>query len=168
VGATVGLRAALLTRSAMAAAAEAVVEGSAGSFDFARASVTARASAVVSSRFAAALEGSAGTSAGAVPAQGRFFLGGPATLRGYTGAAAVGTAFWRARAELANSLPAVRLALFADAGWAGDRAAFGGRRPLIAVGTGVSLMDGLLRVDLAKGLRAPGGWRLDFSVDGVL
>jgi len=30
------------------------------------------------------------------------------------------------------------------------------------------ILDGLMRIDLARALRAPTGWRLDFYVDGVL
>jgi hypothetical protein len=36
------------------------------------------------------------------------------------------------------------------------------------VGAGASLMDGLLRIDLAHALRGDLGWKLHFSFDGVL
>jgi hypothetical protein len=32
----------------------------------------------------------------------------------------------------------------------------------------VIITDGLLRVDLARALRSPRGWRLDFYTDGAL
>jgi hypothetical protein len=41
-------------------------------------------------------------------------------------------------------------------------------RPLYAVGVGASFLDGILRVDLARGLAAPKGWRVDLYVDAIL
>ncbi len=149
------------------AGGETVVEGVGGDYRYARLATTVRASALLW-RLAVGIEGGAGTSRGTVPVQGRWYLGGPATLRGYSGGAASGEAFWRARGEIANSFPAARLALFTDWGWAGPRSAFAGTRPLRAFGVGVSLLDGLIRLDVARGLRGPGGWRFDVAVDGVL
>jgi hypothetical protein len=62
--------------------------------------------------------------------------------------------------------------VFSDAGWAGPGADFARGRTLVSTGVGASFFDGLLRVDLARALRAPpggkAGWRLDFYVDGLL
>jgi hypothetical protein len=58
--------------------------------------------------------------------------------------------------------------VFADAGWAGLRGQTFTARPLIGVGVGVSLLDGLLRIDLARAVRAPVGWRFDCYIDGIL
>jgi hypothetical protein len=33
---------------------------------------------------------------------------------------------------------------------------------------GASFLDGLMRINLARGLRSPKGWRLDLYVDGIL
>ena len=79
-----------------------------------------------------------------------------------------GESFWRARAEIGTAFPGARIALFGDAGWVGA-----GRRPeakpnLAAVGLGVSSLDGLIRLDLARALRAPTGWRLHLYVDAML
>jgi hypothetical protein len=79
-----------------------------------------------------------------------------------------GEAFWRGRVEVATSLPAARLSLFSDAGWAGSRGAFGSGRALVSVGVGASILDGLFRMDLSRAVRMPRGWRLDFYTDGVL
>ena len=89
-------------------------------------------------------------------------------MRGYDGLAAAGEAFWRGRVELANGLPFPRLALFSDVGWAGARAQYFRGRALMAVGVGASVLDGLLRADLARALRSPTGWRLDLYVDAIL
>jgi hemolysin activation/secretion protein len=103
-----------------------------------------------------------------VPVQSAFFLGGPATVRGYHGAAAYGSAFWRGRAEVGTSFPAARLTLFGDAGWAGDRQDRRLSPQLVSAGIGGSFLDGLVRIDLARALERPTGWRLHFYVDGVL
>jgi hypothetical protein len=36
------------------------------------------------------------------------------------------------------------------------------------IGVGASFIDGLVRVDLARALRSPTGWRLDFFTDAAL
>ena len=69
---------------------------------------------------------------------------------------------------MASSLPGLRLAVFGDAGWAGQRPAFRNGKPLLATGVGASFLDGLVRLDLARGLRAPKGWRFDLYFDGRL
>ena len=144
------------------------LDAGAGTFGYLRAGLTLRTEGPLPGPLVGALEVAAGSSAGTVPPQSRWLLGGAHTLRGYAGAVASGDAFWRARAELANALPAARVALFTDLGRAGDREHLSIRRPLIAAGVGASFFDGLIRIDLARALRGPVGWRLDFYADGVL
>ena len=105
---------------------------------------------------------SAGYSGGTLPVQRLFYLGGLQTVRGQTALTAAGDAFWLARAELGTNNPASRIIGFADLGWAGPRT--GWRmpgRPLSGVGVGWSLLDGLVRFDLARGLYPSQQWRLD-------
>jgi hypothetical protein len=147
---------------------EMFAEGATGDFDFGRGSVTLRGLITPSGPVAIAIAGSAGTSTGSVPIQSRFFLGGPASLRGYDGGVTSGTAFWSGRAEVANSFAAARVSLFSDIGWAGPREQFSSGKPLVSVGVGSSFLDGLVRMDLSRGLRAPKGWRFDLYFDGVL
>jgi hypothetical protein len=143
-------------------------EGQAGTFAFVRPEAQVRGG-VTLGPLAAALEGAAGTSFGDVPVQSLWYLGGPGTLRGYDGGTAAGTAFWRARGEIAKAGGAARLAAFSDLGWAGDRASFSlDRTPLWSAGVGASVLDGLFRVDLARALRRPTGWRLEIYMDGAL
>jgi hypothetical protein len=151
------------------------LDGSAGTFGFGRASGTLRFTTPFGRRLAAAVELGAGTSAGRVPIQSAFYLGGPATLRGYGGGAAIGDAFWRARLEVANRLPAARLVLFADVGRAGAREQLALSNPLLGVGVGASFVDGLVRIDVARGIRLRPtpfgprlGWRVDFYTDAAL
>jgi len=144
------------------------VEGQAGTYGFGRGQATARLAAPSLGRFALALEASAGSSAGDVPLQGLWYLGGTTTVRGYEGAFVGGESFWRARAEVATPLPAARLVLFSDAGWAGARDAWDFDPPLLSAGVGTSVLDGLIRLDLSRALREPTGWRVDLYLDGSL
>jgi len=143
------------------------VQAEAGTFRFARPSLTLKGALPLGS-LAVALDAAAGTSFGDVPVQSLWRLGGAGTLRGYDGSAAAGTAFWRGRGEVGRGSGATRLALFSDVGWAGSRDGFTFQRPLWSVGAGVSVLDGLLRADLARALRQPTGWRLELYMDGAL
>ena len=147
---------------------EAALEAATGDFRYGKAAATFRAIVTPRAVMAMAFEVSAGTSTGSVPAQGRFYLGGPATLRGYDGGVTAGSGYWRGRMEIGNTFPAARITLFSDIGWAGDRARFGKDRALISAGAGASFFDGLMRLDLARALRAPTGWRFDLYFDGRL
>jgi hemolysin activation/secretion protein len=167
-GAELTLRSSKPLSRMITAGLETSLDGSTGDFDYGRAAATARLFVTAGGPVSAALTIAAGTSTGDVPTQGRFYLGGPSSLRGYGGGVVSGSAFWLARAEIGNSLPAARLVAFTDLGWAGDRADFGAGRTLIGAGVGASFVDGLVRVDLARALRAPTGWRLDFYVDGAI
>lgn len=148
--------------------AELALDGGGGTFGFVRASAALRLAAPLAPRLAGAVEVAGGTSAGRVPVQIRWYLGGPNTLRGYGGGAQSGDAFWRARLEVANRFPAARLVLFTDLGRAGPRDHLSLRRSLAGAGLGASVLDGLFRVDLSRALRPPTGWRLDFYLDGAL
>jgi hypothetical protein len=148
--------------------ADLTVDGGAGTFGFVRVSGAVRLATPLAPRLAGAVEVAGGISAGRVPVQSRWYLGGPNTLRGYGGGVQSGDAFWRARVELANRFPAARLVWFTDVGRAGPRDRLSLRRSLLGAGVGASFLDGLVRLDLGRGLRSPTGWRLDLYVDGVL
>lgn len=144
------------------------VEGQTGTFGFGRGQLTARLGLPSLGRFALALEGAAGTTAGDVPVQGLWYLGGPTTVRGYAGALVGGEAFWRARAEVGTPMPGARLVVFSDAGWAGERDGWEFDPPLLSAGIGASFLDGLIRLDLARALREPKRWRVDLYLDAAL
>ncbi len=163
---------------------EAFAEGSTGTFDFARPALTLRATRPLGGGVDLGLEGAAGASVGDVPTQSLWPLGGSASLRGYDAGVLRGSAFWRGRGELVfdrlpllrigfdpddpESHPAVRFSVFSDVGWAGDRAEWDAGEPLWSVGLGVSALDGLLRLDVARTLRSPIGWGAHLYVDGLL
>ena len=144
------------------------IDGGTGTYDFGRASTTLRVTAPLAGQLAGAVEIAGGTSAGRVPVQSDWYLGGPGTLRGYGGAASTGDAFWRARLELANAWPAARIVLFGGVGRAGPRDHLSLARPLAGLGAGASFLDGLVRLDVSRAIRSPVGWRLDFYTDAAL
>ncbi|HET7273770.1 MAG TPA: BamA/TamA family outer membrane protein [Longimicrobiaceae bacterium] len=145
------------------------IVGSAGTFDFAKPSISIFGTTPLPGGVLGALEVRGGTSTGNVPVQSLWYVGGSSTVRGFGGATAIsGETFWTARAELARGIPAARLILFSDAGWAGPRDAFTARPTLVSVGAGASLLDGTLRMDLARAVRGGDEWRLTFYLNGAL
>jgi hypothetical protein len=141
-------------------------EAAAGDFDYVRGAFDATVSHGLSTRFDGALTLSAGTSGGTVPPQRLWYLGGTQTVRGQRVGSAAGDAFWMARAELGTSYVAARPVLFYDLGWAGRRAEWQHPGvPLSGAGVGASIMDGLIRFDLAKGIRPRRGVRADLYLE---
>jgi hypothetical protein len=117
--------------------------------------------------FAVVFEGSAATSAGTLPIQRAFFAGGSETVRGQSaqlvGPGRVGDAMWLARTQLEWGVPGIRLIGFYDAGWAGSRRDLSRQgRPLTGAGIGLSLLDGMLRLEYARGLYPDRENRLSF------
>jgi hypothetical protein len=110
-----------------------------------------------------------GTSAGVLPSQRRWYLGGTHTVRGQSpDTARSGDAYWLARGELSRLVYGMRPIVFADLGWVGDRTRMSEvGRPMSGAGAGFSLLDGLLRFDLARGVYPRKQWRFDAYVDAV-
>jgi hypothetical protein len=124
-------------------ATDARAEAAAGSFAWARAALDVTAERALPGRLRASVTGAAGTSAGDLPPQRWWNLGGWQSVRGLLAGSQRGDAFWNARTELRWQRPGlVQPAAFVDAGWAGDRARFGGTRPLRGAGGGVALSTG--------------------------
>jgi hypothetical protein len=129
------------------------VEGGTGTFDYSRGSLQTTLSHSLGRSIDGALTLGAGTSGGRVPIQKQFFLGGVQTVRGQRAGAAIGDAFWMTSAEFGTSNVGIRKIVFADLGWAGSRTDFSHPgRPLSGAGIGASFMDGLVRLDVAKGI----------------
>ena len=117
-------------------------------------------------RYAASLTGAAGTTTGAVPAQRKFFLGGLQSVRGQTPGSGYGEAFWLSRLELGANNAAFRPVVFGDLGWAGARDGWSQvGRPMSGAGVGVSMLDGLIRLDVARGIYPRIQTRIDLSVE---
>jgi hypothetical protein len=129
------------------------LEGGTGTFDYSRGSVQTTLSHGLGSALDGALTLGAGTSGGQLPIQKQFFLGGVQTVRGQKAGAAIGDSFWMTSAEFGTRSTGFRKIVFGDLGWAGDRTNFSHPgRPLSGAGVGASFMDGLIRIDLAKGI----------------
>lgn len=140
-----------------------------GTYSFVRPGLTLRASGPLFGLLGA-LEVAGGTTftdAGGRPVQDAWFLGGPSSLRGFAGGSLAGMDYGRARVELANQFPAARLALFADAGWAGDFADYTPDNIAYSAGIGASFFDGLLRFDLARRIRPDPGFRMELYLDAI-
>jgi hypothetical protein len=152
-------------------------EASVGDFDYGRTSITGSASTPLfttgigpfRSGLTAGVEVAAGTSYGAVPGQALWYLGGPATVRGYPPASAAGDGFWRTRVEVGTTFPTLRAVLFSDAGNTWGRGGFDGAHfRMTSAGIGMSFLEGLLRIDLARALEYREGWRMTIAVDNVM
>ncbi|HEX6693954.1 MAG TPA: BamA/TamA family outer membrane protein [Longimicrobiales bacterium] len=148
-----------------------MVEGVTGGYRFARTTLTARTAVPLGDRHRIALEVGGGTAEGDVPPQRMFYLGGAPTLRGYDPSTFRGTSFARARAEAARTFGWGATTLFSDAAWAGERDDYDPDSILYSVGAGFSVLDGLLRFDLAHALREVPGqsrWRIELYLDALL
>ncbi|MBI3790295.1 MAG: hypothetical protein HY275_05400 [Gemmatimonadetes bacterium] len=106
----------------------------------------------------------AGGAAGTLPAQRAFMLGGARTVRGQVAGTMMGDAFWLVRAEVGPTWPIARPVVFYDAGWAGPRTTSPiAMRPMSGAGVGVTALDGLVRLDVARGIWPSTAVRVDFS-----
>lgn len=140
-------------------------EAATGETDFVRGLVEATISRGLGP-VTASFTGAAGSSAGALPAQRHFFLGGLQTVRGQTAGTAFGEAFWMSRLEVGGNNAGVRPVIFGDLGWAGPRAGWSDLvRPLSGVGVGASFLDGMIRMDLARGTHPAWQTRLDLYLE---
>jgi hypothetical protein len=128
------------------------VEGAAGSFKYGRGMMDATVSRGLFKGVDGALTLGAGSTVGEVPLQRFWYLGGSQTVRGQIAGTQFGDAFWMGRVELGTDDVGFRPVVFYDAGWAGDRADFSKGRPMSGAGVGASLMDGLVRFDVARGI----------------
>jgi Haemolysin secretion/activation protein ShlB/FhaC/HecB len=142
-------------------------EGAFGDFDYARTALDATLSRGLGRRVEAALTGAGGWSGGDLPPQRQWYLGGAQTVRGQVAGTQSGDAFWLGRLEVARSWPIMRPVVFGDVGWAGDRARMFDRpgQVMSGAGMGASFLDGLMRVDLSRGIRPVEMWRLDLYLE---
>jgi hypothetical protein len=138
------------------------VEGGTGTFDYGRGSAEATMTHGLFADLDGAFTASVGSSVGTVPLQRFWFLGGVATVRGQEPGTSAGDSYWLGRVELGRTFSAVRPTIFYDLGWAGSRDAFAGAgRPISGAGIGASVLDGLVRFDVAHGINPNHAWRAD-------
>ncbi|MCY3612033.1 MAG: hypothetical protein OXH51_10915 [Gemmatimonadetes bacterium] len=151
---------------------EVAVRGSLGANPIVKASATGALSIPLGAGWSSGLEAGGGRIWGDPADYDLWLLGGSGNrLRGYSDDVLSGRSFWRARAELQRSLRLFRVAFFGD--WASA-----GGPGLYSAGVGVSLFDGLLRMDLARGLSqvdggglglgvGKAGWQIHWRADSV-
>lgn len=147
---------------------ELTAQGGVGDVEYGKVTGVARVAVPLPSDLRVGVELGAGTSWGAPPPQRLFYVGGSRTLRGYDPRVLGGTSFGRGRLEVARGFPVGAVSLFSDIGWAGAAEAFDLDDARYSVGAGLSILDGLIRMDAAYGLRAPRGFRLDFYLDALM
>ena len=132
-------------------------EAAAGTFDYSRGALEATVSRGFGWGLSAAITGGAGTSGGTLPPQRAWFIGGSHTVRGQrpslTEPGQTGNSFWLGRAEVGKQFVVARPTIFYDLGWAGDRTSWSHPgRPVSGAGAGLSFLDGLVRIDLSRGI----------------
>ena len=140
------------------------VDGATGDSTFGRAAMELTFLRGFAGKLDGALTLGGGASVGGIPVQRRWYLGGTQTVRGQDPSPGLsGNAYWLGRAELGRPLGPMRLATFADVGWAGDRDAWREvGRPASGAGVGLSFFDGALRFDVARGIYPMKQTRLSF------
>jgi hypothetical protein len=102
---------------------------------------------------------------GDAPMQREYFLGGATTVRGFDPATLEGSTLVLGRFEAGFGPPTLRLVLFGDLGWAGEPDAMG---RIGAVGAGLSLAEGILRMDLARAVSGGVGLKFYLAGNGLL
>ena len=137
---------------------------------YGRAAGEATISRGLGDRMSAALTVGGGVSRNAPLPQRGFYLGGAQTVRGQllgaAGGLTGGEAYWLGRLEVGSARGAVRPVAFGDLGWAGQRADWRHPgRPISGAGVGLSVLDGLIRMDLARGIYPRQKMRLDLYVE---
>jgi hypothetical protein len=144
------------------------LEAAAGTFDYTRGAIDVNASRYLFRDVGLSLSGGAGTSGGALPPQRAWHIGGTSTVRGFPPDALMGDAYWLARAELGLGGSVLRPVVFYDAGWAGPRTEWSESRGNVrGAGFGLSFLDGLARIDLARGIDPRTVWRAHLYVEAA-
>ena len=149
------------------------VQAERGDHDFERARVTLSGQLPLPLRSGLAAEAGVGTSRGPAPLQRLWWLGGPATLRGFAPGVLAGRSFLRGRLELFHDLTtlpwarATSLVAFADGAWAGERRRIRWADAVASAGIGLRLLGGVLRLEAAWEWKGPAARRLDLYVDGL-
>jgi len=143
-------------------------EAAAGTFDYTRVAGDFTAARALIRDAGLSLMVGAGTSGGTLSPQRSWHLGGTHTVRGFAPGTLAGDSYWLGRAELGLGGSVLKPVLFYDAGWAGSRDLWSKSRGNIrGAGGGVSFLDGLARIDLARGVDPKTVWRAHLYVEAV-
>lgn len=143
-------------------------EGAGGTYNYVRGATDITLSHPIAPFLEGAITASGGTSAGEVPPQREWYLGGLRTIRGLAPGTESGDAYWMTHLEITTRSMFVRPIVFYDLGWAGDRNNWTHEgRLLNGVGIGASMMDGLFRVDVGKGIWPTHSVRVNAYLQGT-
>ena len=96
--------------------------------------------------------------------QSLFRLGGVTTVRGFEYGAVRGQSFWAARLDIAPIRGRVRPVVFGDAGQAADLENLFSSKALVGAGVGLSLFNGLVRLDLSHPITPDVGGKVRFDI----
>jgi hypothetical protein len=147
------------------------LEGATGDRDYGRGALDVTMShplgRVLRRNFSGAVTVGGGTTVGDVPVQRLWYLGGTNTIRGQAAGAMFGNSYWLTHTEIGYGSAGIRRLVFLDLGWAGDRTKWREvGRPASGVGIGWSMLDGLIRADIARGLYPRREWRGALYLEG--
>ncbi len=143
-------------------------EGAGGSYTYIRGATDITVSHPVAPFLEGAITASGGTSAGELPPQREWYLGGLRTIRGLAPGTESGDAYWMTHLEITTRSMFVRPIVFYDLGWAGDRNDWTHEdRLLNGAGIGASMMDGLFRIDVGKGIWPTHSVRVNAYLQGT-
>ncbi len=96
--------------------------------------------------------------------QSLFRLGGVSTVRGFEYGTLRGQAFWAARLDVAPIRGRLRPVAFADAGQAASAADLFSSKVLIGGGVGLSIFNGIVRLDLSHPISPDIGGKVRFDI----
>ncbi|MGH7498936.1 MAG: ShlB/FhaC/HecB family hemolysin secretion/activation protein, partial [Gemmatimonadales bacterium] len=116
------------------------------------------------SRRGATLDVKAGIATLPALPQSLFRLGGVSTVRGFEYGTVRGQAFWVARLDVAPIRARLRPVVFADAGQAALAADLFSSKALIGAGVGLSVFNGVLRLDLSHPISPDSGGKVRFDI----
>ena len=119
-------------------------------------------------RMVASVSASTGYAAGAVPAQRLWYMGGLRSVRGQLAGTQEGDAYWLVRSEIGTRNGFFRPVAFFDVGWAGKRDIYGKSGTQRGAGFGFSVLDGLIRMDFARGIFPSKHWRADLYLEAPI
>jgi hypothetical protein len=143
------------------------LEGGTGTVDYLRVRANGGMTLPLGDGWGTALEMGGGWGSPRLPFQRRFFPGGPEGYRGGRVGERTGRSFWLVRGEVGRGVPGARMVVFGDM-LRLDPFGTGDASPVdVAAGMGISLLDGLVRLEAGRRVSGAGGWRLHAYLDGL-
>ena len=140
------------------------LEGTAGDREQGRGWIGVTARTSPGSSIGVTASGWAGMGAGDSVPQRQFRLGGLKTLRGYPPGAFRGASAWTASLDLGYAAGTLTPVVFVDAGQVAPRLARFSGQTAFSFGAGLSLLGGVVRLDVARPVAPDARWRLNLTL----